>query len=137
MLFGTNVVAIVLGAAANFFAAGIRGRSGLWSRRLVIVLMLLCAGFAIPLTSILLGKVTTPRLLEQGLSAVAEEDGYRLLKLRRTGTGGETLIIIELAGPEAPSAGLVEQLKEAAERKTGREVHLRVRTLLETESAEE
>lgn len=133
LLFGTNVVAIVLGAAANFFAAGIRGRSGLWSRRLVIVFMLACAGLAIPLTSILLGKVTSPRLLEQGLSEIASEDGYRLLKLRRSSREGSTLIEIELAGPEAPSAGLTKKLKSAAEKQTGRKVRLRVRTLLETE----
>ena len=136
LLFGTNVVAIVLGAAANFFAAGIRGKSGVWSRRLVIVLMLLCAGLAIPLTSILLGKVTAPRLLEQELTQVAEAEGYRLLKLSRSGLGSGALVEIELAGPGAPTEELVGRLKKAAEEQTEGVVRLRVRTLLETESGE-
>lgn len=136
LLFGTNVVAIVLGAAANFFAAGIRGKSGVWSRRLVIGLMLLCAGLAIPLTSILLGKVTTPRLLEQELTQVAKEEGYRLLKLSRSGLGSGALVEIELAGPGAPSEALVARMKEAAEEQTKGTVRLRVRTLLEVESGE-
>ena len=136
LLFGTNVVAIVLGAAATFFAAGIRGRKegkGLWSRRLVIVMALTCAGFAIPLTSILVGKVTTPRALEHSLSAVAEKGNYRLLKLRRSRRAGVPLIEVELAGPEPPSAKLVDALKKEAEERIHQKVHLRVRTILETE----
>jgi uncharacterized hydrophobic protein (TIGR00271 family) len=136
LLFGTNVVAIVLGAAANFFAAGIRGRKegkGLWSRRLVIVMALICAGFAIPLTSILVGKVTAPRALEHSLSAVAEKGNYRLLKLRRSRRAGAPLVEIELAGPEPPSAELVDALKKEAEEQIHQNVHLRVRTILETE----
>lgn len=136
LLFGSNVVAIVLGAAANFFAAGIRGRKegkGLWSRRLVIVMALICAGLAVPLTSILVGKVTAPRALERALSEVAERDHYRLLKLRRSRSAGAPLVEIELAGPEPPSEELVDALKKEAEEKMSRSIHLRVRTILETE----
>jgi uncharacterized hydrophobic protein (TIGR00271 family) len=137
LLFGTNVVAIVLGAAMNFFAAGIRGhreRSGLWSRRLVIGLALLCGGLAIPLTSILVGNVTEPRVLERSLGKVAEEGGYRLMKLRKTRDGPVRLIDIELAGAGAPDNALVAELKEIAESVTNRSVKLRVRTLLEVHS---
>lgn len=136
LLFGTNVVAIVLGAAVNFFAAGIRGRKegqGLWSRRIVIVFALACAGLAIPLTSILVGKVTTPRVLERSLAEVARDGGYRLMKLRRSRSAGFPLVEVELAGPAAPPDALVDALKVEAEERTGRSVHLRVRTLLETE----
>ncbi len=136
LLFGTNVVAIVLGAAANFFAAGIRGRKGgkgVWSRRLVIVLALACAGLVIPLTSILVGKVTAPRVLERSLSDVAEKGGYRLLKLRRSRRAGSPLVELELAGPAAPPGELVDDLKKKAEESLRSSIHLRVRTLLETE----
>ena len=136
LLFGTNVVAIVLGAAANFFAAGIRGRSGasgLWSRRLFISLMLVCAALTIPLTSILVGKVTAPRILEQGISRVAEEEGYRLVKLRRFQRDGEAVLDLELAGPKPPSPELMEKLRTTAAKKTGRPIGLRIRTLLESE----
>lgn len=135
LLFGTNVVAIVLGAATNFFLAGIRGQgsSGAWARRLVIVLALACAGLAVPLTSVLVGKVTHPRLLEQRLSAVAEKEGYRLLALRRTRGAGDGRIDVEIAGPAAPPAELIERLRQAVEEESDGRVRLRVRTLLETE----
>lgn len=138
LLFGTNVVAIVLGAAANFFLAGIRGRSagGLWAQRLFIVFALTCAGLAVPLTSVLVGKVTEPRMMESSLSEVAKKGGYRLVKLRKSQPGGEKLISIEIAGPEAPGDDLIEALRKAAEEQTGEKVKLRVRTLLEQETEE-
>lgn len=47
LLFGTNVVAIILGAALTFFAIGIRGstneRSAVWGRRLLLLLLLALA----------------------------------------------------------------------------------------------
>ena len=136
LLFGTNVVAIVLGAAVHFFAAGIRGRRdgrGLWPRRVIIVLALACAGLAIPLTSILVGKVTTPRALALSLSEVAEESHYRLLKIRRSRRAGLPLVEIELAGPEPPPGALLDALQAKAEEGMNCEIRLRVRTLLETE----
>ena len=56
LLFGTNVVTVILGAAANFWLAGLRGRGegGEWRRRIIIVLMLACIGCAVPLTFYLL-----------------------------------------------------------------------------------
>jgi uncharacterized hydrophobic protein (TIGR00271 family) len=137
VLFGTNVVAIVLGAASNFYAAGIRGRregGGLWAQRLFIGFALVCGGLAIPLTSVLVGEVTEPRKLQQALSAVASEEGYRLMKLRKTREGNVRRIEVELAGAAAPEAELIAALKEAAENVTEREVKLRVRTLLEATS---
>jgi ribosome maturation factor RimP len=97
-------------------------------------LALLCGGLAIPLTSILVGNVTEPRVLEQSLGKVAEEGGYRLMKLRKTREGPVRLIDIELAGAGAPDMVLVAELKEIAESVTNRNVKLRVRTLLEVHS---
>ena len=64
LLFATNVVAIVLGAAINFYAAGIRGGSKssvqskpLWARRAMLALVCLCALLAIPLGSAILSAV--------------------------------------------------------------------------------
>ncbi|BCX47731.1 hypothetical protein HAHE_16390 [Haloferula helveola] len=135
LLFGTNVVAIVLGAAGNFYLAGIRGQQagGVWARRLFITLALACAGLAVPLTSVLVGKVTEPRLLEQRLQAVADNGGYRLLKLRRTREAGDRLVELELAGPAAAGDALVSRLRAAAEDEVGHPVRVRVRTLLERE----
>ena len=56
LLFGTNVVTVILGASVNFWLAGLRGRGegGEWRRRIWIVLMLACVGCAVPLTIYLL-----------------------------------------------------------------------------------
>lgn len=56
LLFGTNVVTVILGAAFNFWLAGLRGRgeSGEWRRRILIVLTLVCICCAVPLTRVLL-----------------------------------------------------------------------------------
>ena len=60
LLFGTNVVTVILGAAANFWLAGLRGRGegGEWRRRILIVLMLACIGCAVPLTLYLLENLS-------------------------------------------------------------------------------
>jgi len=138
LLFGTNVVAIVLGAAGNFFLAGIRGQKagGVWARRLFIAFALTGAALAVPLTSVLVGKVTEPRVLEQRLGEVAASKGYRLLKLRRSREAGGRLVELELAGPEAPGEELVEALRQEAATGAGDGLRLRVRTLLEREAAQ-
>ena len=89
-----------------------------------------------PLTSILLGKVTTPRALERSLAEVAEQSDYRLLKLRRSRSAGAPLVEIELAGREPPSESLVDALKARAEERMDRAIRLRVRTILETRRAQ-
>ena len=99
----------------------------------MIVLALVCAGLAIPLTSILVGKVTSPRALERTLSKVAEEGNYRLLKLRRSRSAGAPLVEIELAGPAPPPDQLVAAPTSEAEDRIGRPIHPRARTTLETE----
>lgn len=56
LLFGTNVVTVILGSAFNFWLAGLRGRGegGEWRRRMLIFLMLACIGCAVPLTLVLI-----------------------------------------------------------------------------------
>ena len=68
------------------------------------------------------------------MAEVAEEAHYRLLKLRRSRSAGVALVEIELAGPEPPSESLVDALKDRAEERLNRDIRLRVRTILETES---
>lgn len=62
LLFGTNLVAIVVGAATCFrligvVAGGVHGRGRLWARRLFLVLVLTSVVIAFPLGSRLLAKV--------------------------------------------------------------------------------
>ncbi|MCB1035503.1 MAG: DUF389 domain-containing protein, partial [Acidobacteria bacterium] len=63
ILFGTNVVAIILGAAVSFYLAGIRtnrrlSRANRWSQAVLVVLVLASALLAVPLASFLVSKVT-------------------------------------------------------------------------------
>ena len=62
LLFGTNVVAVIFGAALNFSLGGIhgQGKAGEFGRRLIFILALACLGLAVPLSSVLLNKI--PRL---------------------------------------------------------------------------
>lgn len=63
LLFGTNVVFIILGAAFSLFAAGVRARkaSGIgdvvWAKRALLLLLVAGAVLAIPLGSVLLEKI--------------------------------------------------------------------------------
>lgn len=62
-LFGTNLVAIILGAAVAFYAVGLRGqgsqtRKRLWARRAMLALVSLTVVIALPLGFALLAKVT-------------------------------------------------------------------------------
>lgn len=60
LLFGTNVVTVILGAAVNFWLAGLRGhgQGGEWRRRIFILLMLASVGCAVPLTIYLLENLS-------------------------------------------------------------------------------
>lgn len=56
LLFGTNVVTIILASSFTFFAMGVRGQTGnkmLWVRRVVVFLLILLALFMIPLATVL------------------------------------------------------------------------------------
>jgi len=76
LLFGANVVAIVVGAAMNFYLAGIRGyksdNSSIWSRRFFIAFTLMMAGLIVPLTSVLIERIAGPVEVEQVLAKQAE-----------------------------------------------------------------
>ncbi len=77
LLFGTNVVAVILGAALNFILAGIygQGRTGEHGRRFIIILALACLGLAVPLTSVLLRNI--PQLEETLTHLPAREERLR------------------------------------------------------------
>ena len=59
LLFGTNVVAIILASAVTFFAMGIRGQVGaksLWARRTLVLLAAALAVLLVPLSTVLVSK---------------------------------------------------------------------------------
>ena len=93
---------------------------------MLIATALVLAGFAVPLTSLLVGKVTVPPAVERSLIGVAEAEQYRVLNVRRYRVKGRPIIEIDLAGSTPPSPKLLHTLRSVAE-STGRKgVELRV-----------
>ena len=123
-LFGINVVAVVLGAALNFVLAGVRGRGkdGEWGRRGLIILMLVCAGLVVPLTSILFSSLSKASDLEQLVSDELPE-GIALLSVSRIQEGGYE---ITLESSEPVKKELHEKIREAL----GEKEKVRLRTIL-------
>lgn len=128
LLFGTNIVAIVLGAGFNFLLAGIRGKhkTGEWGRRGLIVLLLVCFGLSVPLTSVLLSRLSKSSELELAVRAELPE-GVRLVSLsRRSGGGFE----VTLESPAPLSDEILATVKSAIEKKEERATQVRLRTYL-------
>ncbi len=142
LLFGTNVVAIVLGSALNFMIAGVRGKqdgSQLWARRLTIMLALICAGLTVPLASVLLSKASNFDPIEESINEVllaeglAEGGRYKLIsaKLKRDNTSG-SWVEIHLEGPSFPPKEIAEKWRNAVKERHGEGVKTKIRmTLIE------
>ena len=128
LLFGTNVVAIVLGAGLNFLLAGIRGKhkTGEWGRRGLIALLLVCFGLAVPLTSVLLSRLSRSSALELAVEDKLPENVRLVSVSRRTGGGFE----VTLESPAPLSDEVLAELKNVIETKEARETKVRLRTLL-------
>ena len=128
LLFGTNIVAIVLGAGLNFMLAGISGihKAGAWGRRSLIVLILVCLGLAVPLTSVLISRLSRSEQLEQ---AIAKElpEGIHLISVSRLRRGGFE-VAVESEG--TVEKGLASEVAETISRIEGRRETVKLRTVL-------
>lgn len=138
LLFGTNVVAIVLGGAFNFYLAGIRGRKkaegGVWSNRFLIVLTLVMAGLLVPLTSVLIERIAGPVEIEEALIECAVDFDLEVLRVQRSNhLDGLPLIDITVESAVPVTESVMQSIKQAIEERTREEVHLRVKTILVTE----
>jgi len=125
-LFGTNIVAIVLGAGLNFTLAGISGnhKKGAWGRRSLIALVLVCLGLAVPLTSGLLSRLSRSEKLEK---AIMDElpKGVTLVSANRMRGGGFEVIVesarpleVDLFPKVAQVNGKIEGEKESVKLRT-------------------
>ena len=128
LLFGTNIVAIVLGVGLNFMLAGISGihKAGAWGRRSLIVLILVCLGLAVPLTSVLISRLSRSEQLEQ---AIAKElpEGIYLISVSRLRRGGFE-VAVESEG--TVEKGLASEVAETIARIEGRRETVKLRTVL-------
>ena len=128
LLFGTNVVAIILGAGLNFALAGIRGKqkTGEWGRRGLIALLVIGLGLAVPLTSGLLSSLSKNSELEAEISAKLP-DNVRLVSVNRANGGGFEITVESNAvvGKE-----ILPLLKQVISKRENVKTRVRLRTHL-------
>ncbi|MDA7921957.1 DUF389 domain-containing protein [Verrucomicrobiales bacterium] len=91
LLFGMNVVAIILSAAAAFFASGLRGQikaGKLWARRSIVLLLILLVILMVPLGTVLLStagkKISNePGIRGAAITAIEAESKAKSLGIER------------------------------------------------------
>ncbi len=131
LLFATNVVAIILGAAVSLYASGVRGRSGagshqLWVRHAFLALLLGTVALAFPLGSGLRSQLfggagfEISETLEHGLEQHLEEyPGAGLLGITGYREGDRRIVEIELAAPRPLPAELARELAGLVSKELG------------------
>ena len=155
ILFATNVVAIILGAALTFSATGVRasrseGRRPLWVRRTILGLVLCAMAIAVPLGSVLISKVAkrlvahteeraiirVPDALYQTLrteiASLGEDCELEGVIAFREGRG--QALELEIVAPGVPGEGFVRTLAEKVSVASGRKTRVRVLTRLLVDS---
>jgi len=148
-LFTVNVVAIVLGAAINFYLAGVRSGGGkgatVWVRRTLVTLIVCATVLLVPMTSVVVSKLSERMLssrsvlvdLESKFTSILEADGIavqqvNLLPLNRE--RDHLSVRCELIAPRHPGEATLVELADAARERLGgeEEVDLQVTTRLST-----
>lgn len=145
LLFGTNVVAIILSAAAAFFASGLRGQikaGKLWARRSIVLLLILLAILMVPLGTVLLSKagksiLNEPGITEAAVSAIEDEFEAEGLDIEyyKVSVGkdleGNLQVTYSIEIPRALPNDFVEHLaKRVRDATPGRDTTVRVTTAL-------
>ncbi len=135
LLFGTNVVAIILAAALTFFLIGIRGQIGaraLWSRRTVVVLLIALAILLVPLSTVLVSsaarQITSYENERTEMIAILQsrlsEAGIEYGEIRITGFSrakDSTRVTFMIEADKAPSPEISAQVADLAESEIGLE----------------
>ncbi|MCB0346348.1 MAG: DUF389 domain-containing protein [Bdellovibrionales bacterium] len=121
LLFGTNVVAIILGASLSFYAGGIRsrrsnGEGSRWAGRTILSLVILSVVLAVPLASVLISKLTHPmkvspnlstQLVQQIETEIKKFSGARVSKIDYLTGGRRALVRVKVESAEQlPQAAL-------------------------------
>ena len=141
LLFGTNLVAIVLGAAITFLLVGVRprtakqGKRRYWVRRIVVGLVLVLGVLAIPLGLGLLEAVSdsskpvqVTQVLEREIEVRVEADpASTLVSIGHNHTRDQVEILI--ASADEPSPVLLADLARIVARRLGHPVPVHIVTL--------
>ena len=141
LLFFTNIVAIVLGAAASLFAVGLRGghahsRDRPWVRNAFGTLVVLVTVLAIPLSWVLYarlpGRAVADELVSSLRSRVEQQDGRHLASVRHLRSDDAVELEVVIAAPTAQPATLARDLADVARAHTRRSTRVRLVTRLES-----
>jgi len=147
ILFATNLVAIILGAALIYRRLGIQGsrlRKGLplWGRRTVLLLSLLAVILTAPLGYRLALQLRTgqtrpytlpvsQRVYEAINKRVHQEYGVSFISASRFGVKRDIDVMIILSAAKPVSVGLISDLKQLVNREIEENVTVAVHTLQE------
>jgi len=141
LLFLTNIVAIVLGAAIVLFAVGVRaghthGRDKPWVRRGTVGLIVATAVLAVPLSYLLYHKITAePReLIAEIRQRIERVAGSRYLDVEPITDRQGRAYRITISAPQAADPALANELSGMISEYYGGPVRVRVVTQLATDS---
>ena len=148
LLFTTNVVTIIVGAAATFWAGGVRGKGAAaegrrWASHAFLALVLGAAVLAVPLGSFLISQLSagpSASVVVPGLEArLAErlegDPGVELLAVVELREGEGRVVEVRLSAPRPPSPELAAELARIVRGELGEERTVRLTTRLAVEVA--
>lgn len=146
LLFVTNIVAIVLGAAISLYAVGMQPAhlhtsKKRWTRHAAMSLIMLVVLLSVPLGYWLYDSLpryrVTPELEQRIVERVAEHPGTTFERMETLGIVDDELQVeLVIQSPEASGQVLVDAVDAIAEDYFGVPCHVRVVTHLVTESGE-
>lgn len=145
LLFATNVVAIILGAAVSLYGGGMRPSKTLkrpqrWAKRATLALLLCAASLCIPLSSVLIGRISvvesgrfTPAAPVQAelRKVLAANESLKLRKIIGIVENKKRVLEITVSSPEVPSKKLLSALAAVARSKLTQPTEIRIAAELE------
>ncbi len=145
VLFVTNIIAIVLGAAAALFAVGMQAKhlhtkEKRWTRHALMGLTVGAVVLSVPLIYFLydsLPKDDISPALEQAIEQHIEtEDTAQLISVRAERRAGQPLLVwVAIAAEDRPPRALADDLRRLVEHELDRPCDLQVQTRLVTTSS--
>lgn len=137
MLFTTNVVAIILGAAFTFYSSGVRGAvekksSKRWADRAVIGLLFATVALAIPLSTVLISTVQDtsieipPELRTRLEKIVKLETGGTISSINAQKRSENILLELKVRASGFPGPELIQKLVEEGKRTLSQPVSIKV-----------
>ena len=133
LLFGLNVVAIVVGASLNFYLAGIRGKTniGKWSQQLSLFLAIAMLGLAVTFSFGLWDKFSQTAELKDTLKDSLSHDGVEVTDVKKGRYEDGLLEITVYTESAVPlSDDTVDEMKRKIQNKLEKKIKLKVRTIL-------